>query len=332
MPQVNGIEQGIRQAMQRSLCLLAQTRSLYITPALSRPVTHCIHTFRPTQTRQYAYRPRPHDLKGPKPLLYTVPSDPAPVQRYLQDLVGGYITTPIGHLHSSASVRVLPETSDGSASTTPGAVFDDELVLQIFTHKSFNHGRSPYNDKLAFIGRKVVELAVAERLMFGEVGRPAVAPDVFREGRDVGGSTGEAYEASESAELWQEALTPDTGDESTNTAAAAIDADSTLTVDRLHHFTSASRIGNVVTDHYPDMASYLRWKPKDTANDRRSGVRKVAADALMALVGALDLRYGNDVSRRFVDDKVVPLLNVTSADVDTSVNERQYGAGRQRQS
>lgn len=281
-----------------------------------------------------AYKPRPHDLKGPKPLSYTVPSDPVPIQAFFRSVCGEYITSPIGHLHSTTSARPVSSlpggahlSPGGSASSSKDAVFDDILALQIFTHKSFDHGRSPYNEKLADHGRRLIELAVAERLMFGAAGRPAVLPDADAEAvAGAGANVREAYEANESAALWQDAAAAiaeaDASLDPASPSPASADSESsqigdgsTLTAERLDYFTSSERLGNAAAT-FTEMASFLRWKPRDDANHARSGARRVSADALSALVGALDIRYGEDIARKFVEGKILPVLGITDAPIE----------------
>lgn len=186
--------------------------------------------------RCYSYLPRAHSLNTPKPntQLSQAPSNPASFHDFL------------------SSHAALPRK------------LSDETAMQIFTHKSFNHGKLAYNEKLAFLGRRVLYLRLSEFL----ISRPT-SSDTAIEGADI-------------------------------------DAISTR---RLEDILSLQRLGDLALS-LQGLPSLLRWKPKDVKDKQASGERKVAAEALMALVGAIESQFGAVKAKEFVDDKVIPKLNV----------------------
>lgn len=136
--------------------------------------------------------------------------------------------------------------------------------MQIFTHKSFNHGKLPYNEKLAFLGRRVLYLRVSEYLM----SRPTSTPSSI-DGLDM-------------------------------------DAISTR---RLEDILSLQKLGDLAMS-LDGLPTLLRWKPKDVRDKQASGQRKVAAESLMALVGAVESQFGASCAKSFVESNIIPGLHV----------------------
>lgn len=148
--------------------------------------------------------------------------------------------------------------------------------MQIFTHKSYSHGKLGYNEKLAFLGRRVLYLRLSEYLIH----RPTSSPEAI-DGLDV----------------------------------------SAITTERLEGILSLDRIG-VVAERLDGFKGLLRWKPKNEGDLEGSGMRKVAAESLMAVVGAIELQYGAAKAKEVVDGKVIPGLRVFEED-------REIGKGKQ---
>ncbi|BFZ53804.1 hypothetical protein PYCC9005_000835 [Savitreella phatthalungensis] len=200
------------------------------------------------------YRAREADgAVKPSRQLDRAPSDAGAAHR-LMEAGAGYLVAEgsrKGHLPSTASVR-----TDLPSGGAQGQLFDDVLVLQILTHKSLDHGRQPYNEKLAMLGGQLCRLCLASELMRS-------SPEMLA---DEG-----AMEAIEKG-------------------------------------SSAWALGGLADVVLPGVRPLLRWKPRAEGNILRSGERKVAGNAVAALVGALDLRYGTVVARKFVEDKLVALL------------------------
>lgn len=84
----------------------------------------------PSLARSYAYKPQPHALKGTK--TQPIPSDPSQYHNFINTYTS---------IHDP---RIT-----------------DTIAMQVFTHKSFQHGKSPYNEKLAFLGRRVLAYHVS---------------------------------------------------------------------------------------------------------------------------------------------------------------------------
>ncbi|CCG80954.1 Putative uncharacterized protein [Taphrina deformans PYCC 5710] len=114
-----------------------------------------IRTRVPTLSRAYAYRPRAVSLTAPKESR-PVRSPDVPAYHALLRTLG-------------VSDRL-----------------DDKVAVQVFTHKSHRHGAEGYNEKLAFLGRRVLEVRVSEYLL----ARPTSSPSAIA-GRDVDALVGE---------------------------------------------------------------------------------------------------------------------------------------------
>lgn len=189
----------------------------------------------------------------------------------------------------------------GGASSLP-----DPLAAQVFTHKSFNHGKSGYNEKLAFLGRRVLELRLSQYLL----SRP---------------SSGPATAASTSST---------SNDERTGAreGGAGVDVDSDGTIDgrdvsvlkagRVGDLTTTERLGHLAMT-LPGFTSALRWKPRDETDRLGSGEVVVAGKSLMALVGAIELHAGAAECRSFVQRVVIPGLDVFREPDGESVREHR---------
>lgn len=223
------------------------------------------------QIRSLAYKPQPHPLKGPRPS-----------------------SSPSTQSHSldPSEYHAFISSYTGISSSTQ---LSDAVAQQIFTHKSFKHGKAPYNEKLAFLGRRVLYAHLSSHIMSNSSHAPS-------------SPTATAASSDASAPSTSPSPLPDTTpppkDESSQRQ---------LTLQTLEsHYLSPDHIGTSAL-RIPGLASLLRWTPRDTTQLHASGQVKVAGDAVTALVGALELQCGGDVAAAFVRRSLVPVLTGSRA-------------------
>lgn len=141
----------------------------------------------------------------------------------------------------------------------------DSLAIQIFTHKSFSHGKLGYNEKLAFLGRRVLYLRISEHLIQQQQASSKMPSDEY----SLNG----------------------------------------FTSDGIEHVLSLESLG-LVAEQQDGLQSLLRWKPKDEKDLEGSGIRKIAAETLMAAVGAIELQFGAAKAKQVVQRRVIPRLKL----------------------
>jgi large subunit ribosomal protein L15 len=138
----------------------------------------------------------------------------------------------------------------------------DTLALQLFTHKSYDHGQTPYNDKLAFMGTRTLHAALCLHL----ASRSSQSPLAIA-GKDINA-------------IYKPVL-----------------------LDTLGHYNLAAIAGTLGLD-----ASLLRWKPANPKDLKASGLARAQSDALLAVIGWLDLSVGTRQAQAFCQNKVIPGL------------------------
>ncbi|KAF2023654.1 hypothetical protein EK21DRAFT_118565 [Setomelanomma holmii] len=159
----------------------------------------------------------------------------------------------------------------------------DEVKWLAVTHKSFDHGRRGFNDRLAYLGRRIVELQTSQALInspqenyWPRDGKGMSEPDKF--GRRpflhpaLNGLQGLTDEA-EGAVLNKTRLAP-----------------------------VAERYG---------LDKVTRWTPKNAENLKGSGIESVLMTSLYAIVGAVALERGGEVANKVVQDKILAPLGFT---------------------
>ncbi|KAI9829682.1 MAG: hypothetical protein M1819_006053 [Sarea resinae] len=146
------------------------------------------------------------------------------------------------------------------------------------THKSFDHGRRGFNDRLAFLGKLIVELQTSLAVIHSPSGAQASTAEPSR---DQYGRTPFEHPALK-------------GLESIN-KAQDIDKDQLAQL--------GERYG---------LASVIRWKPKKIDNLKGSGIETVLAQSIYAIVGAVALQKGGEVANRVVRERILMPLGVLS--------------------
>ncbi|RFU31530.1 hypothetical protein B7463_g4811, partial [Scytalidium lignicola] len=153
----------------------------------------------------------------------------------------------------------------------------DEIKWLAITHKSFDQGRRGFNDRLAFLGRRILHLQTT---------------------------------------IIQLHSTSDTASSSTNsddgrvpfTHPALDGLDNTSAIPR-SELLSRERLGGL--GRQMGMAEVIRWKPRDPSNMHASGIDTVLTSTIYAIIGAIALQKGGDVAVQVARERVLKPLGVS---------------------
>ncbi|KAI4241396.1 MAG: hypothetical protein L6R40_004572 [Gallowayella cf. fulva] len=155
----------------------------------------------------------------------------------------------------------------------------EEVKWLALTHKSFDHGRRGFNDRLAYLGKRIVELQASLHMLAASTATP---------------------EPAQVDELGREPF-----------KHPALDGLAGLTQQRKHAVLDKTRTAQLA-DKY-GLVNVLRWKPKRSQqpnNFQRSGVDVVLTQALYAIVGAISLQKGGEVANRVARERILGPLGL----------------------
>ncbi|CAZ86303.1 unnamed protein product [Tuber melanosporum] len=162
----------------------------------------------------------------------------------------------------------------------------DEVKWQAVTHKSFDHGHQPFNEKLAIYGKRVCWLHASLHLLNGP---PIEDKRVYEPPNFVSSLDGTPYRKPEPFLHRDYKSLVSIKDRNIR---AILDPGKLATIARL------VRLDNV-----------MRWKPKDSDNLHESGQALVATQALYAIVGALALQRGGDIAGGVVRERLLSSID-----------------------
>ncbi|KAA8646992.1 mitochondrial 54S ribosomal protein mL57 [Aspergillus tanneri] len=152
-------------------------------------------------------------------------------------------------------------------------VLSDEVKWLAVTHKSFDQGRRGFNDRLAFLGKRIVQLQASLALVQSP-GNPAnAAPDAF--GREP-------------------------------FSHAALDGLNNLSISTKNFLTEKSKLAELAQKY--EMEKVLRWSPRKPNNLASSGIELVLAHTMYAVVGAVSLEKGGHVANKVARERILAPL------------------------
>ncbi|KAL2833498.1 ribonuclease-III-like-domain-containing protein [Aspergillus pseudoustus] len=152
-------------------------------------------------------------------------------------------------------------------------VLSDEVKWLAVTHKSFDQGRRGFNDRLAFLGKRIVMLQSSLALVQSPVNTQAATPDPF--GRE-----------------------PFTH--------PALEGLPNLSLPTQKYLTNKDHLAKLAQDY--QLEEVLRWSPRKPNNLRSSGIALVLAHTMYALVGAISLEKGNKVANQVARERILEPL------------------------
>ncbi|KAK7516993.1 mitochondrial 54S ribosomal protein mL57 [Phyllosticta citriasiana] len=178
--------------------------------------------------------------------VWKVVEDPAALDEVYRRILG-----PNGH-------KLLPE----------------EVKWLAVTHKSFDHGRRGHNDRLAFLGRRIVDLQTSLALLdMPMANKRSHFPDPYHR------------------EPFQH---------------ASLRGVTNVTDKAKMHYAGKYRLAKLAYNFGVDRV--LRWRPKKSENLEGSGVDAVLTTTLYAIVGAVALHRGGDEANNLVKEKILTTL------------------------
>lgn len=155
----------------------------------------------------------------------------------------------------------------------------EEVKWLAVTHKSFDHGRMGYNDRLSFLGKRIVELQASLALI----------------------TTGLRFRPTQS----EPQPDPYGRIPAPHPALEGIEA---LTDKSQQGVLNVRRMGKLGIQY--GLNSVVRWKPKNVDNLNASGQHLVIGQALYAIVGAVALQRGGEVANRVVNERILDRLGL----------------------
>ncbi|KAK5162920.1 uncharacterized protein LTR77_011081 [Saxophila tyrrhenica] len=166
------------------------------------------------------------------------------------------------------------EAVKGEVKDTRGrGMLDEEVKWLALTHKSFDHGRRGFNDKLAFLGKRIVDVQTSLALLnmpSSPAALPASQDDVFQHA---------ALEGLENV--------------------TAFSKNAILDKTRLAKVATAYGINRVV-----------RWKPRKSDNLKSSGEDVVLAHTMYSIIGALAMQRGGEMAAKTARERILKPLGL----------------------
>ncbi|KAL6243555.1 hypothetical protein RBB50_009548 [Rhinocladiella similis] len=238
-----------------------------------RPTCECIHTR--TVNRRLPRQTRYVSTAGSQRSEMEVDSDRPP----------RWATTPAG---MKAPVRTRPERQTLKVNTDQRKLDDvyvnilgrdgdkmlpEETKWLAVTSKSFDHGRRGFNDRLAFFGKRIVELQCSLGLL------SVSDATAFLKGKDQDTHGREPFRHP------------------------AIETVECLLGGAHQYFTHHKALSNLATQY--GLPEVVRWHPKNPDRLEASGADLVYSQALLAIVGALALEHGSAVANRIAKERIL---------------------------
>ncbi|TGO23248.1 hypothetical protein BPAE_0138g00010 [Botrytis paeoniae] len=161
-------------------------------------------------------------------------------------------------------------------------VLTDEVKWLAITHKSFDQGRRGFNDRLAYFGRRILNLQTSLVLLQSPVATKTQLPQE---------TDGEGTEVEEPF------------------SHPALDGLPNLTNVKVDDILSKERLAKLATQM--GMPDIIRWEPRMKNDLEKSGLELVLATSLYAIIGAIALQKGGDVATRVARERILKPLGIS---------------------
>ncbi|OJJ78416.1 mitochondrial 54S ribosomal protein mL57 [Aspergillus glaucus CBS 516.65] len=155
-------------------------------------------------------------------------------------------------------------------------VLSEEVKWLAVTHKSYDQGRRGFNDRLAFVGKRIVQLQTSLAL----VQNPA-------------NSAGPVAEDPHGRQLF---------------AHPALEGLDSLSDSTKVLLTGKTKLAQLAQKY--DMQNVLRWSPRKPNNLAASGIELVMAHTMYAVIGAIALEKGGHFANKVAQDRILEPLGV----------------------
>ncbi|KAF2864593.1 hypothetical protein K470DRAFT_208478 [Piedraia hortae CBS 480.64] len=155
-------------------------------------------------------------------------------------------------------------------------ILPEEIKWLAITHKSFDHGRRGFNERLAYLGKRFVDLQVSLALLKVPASKVAGAVAGLGGLEDVEPAPG-AFQHGDLKRLEN--------------------------VSKRRLITSPRNSSRLAREYR--MQEIIRWKPMRTDKLRTSGEDTVLASSLYGVVGAITLHCGASFAEKVVRDRLL---------------------------
>ncbi|CAG8920284.1 unnamed protein product [Penicillium salamii] len=157
-------------------------------------------------------------------------------------------------------------------------LLSEETKWLAVTHKSFDQGRRGFNDRLAFFGKRIVQLQASLALA---------------QSSPKGGVPGE----NNTDEFGRVPF-----------SHAALEGLNSLSIENKNILTDRTKLAELAKSY--DLHTVLRWSPRKPDDLRASGIDLVLSHTLYAIIGALSLEQGSVVAAKFARERILTPLGL----------------------
>ncbi|CAG7928797.1 unnamed protein product [Penicillium olsonii] len=251
------------------MALNLSSRAARSARAASKLTARPIATVLPSRT--YATSPEENNQDKPR-WSYTPAQAKAPFSLHLHS------KRPAFHVNSDPAlldrfyIRLFGNGGD--------QILSDETKWLAVTHKSFDQGRRGFNDRLAFLGKRIVQLQ-ASLALAQSVPAASGAPEAKKD------------------EFGRVPFTH-----------AALDGLSNLSAENKNVLTERSKLAELGQKY--DLHKVVRWSPRKPDDLRASGIDLVLSHTLYAIIGAVSLEKGGVVAAQIARERILDPLGLKS--------------------
>ncbi|RDW95076.1 RNase III protein [Coleophoma crateriformis] len=245
-----------RQVQQRCTCASSRT-----APAAIRQFS--ASSLRSGEQQTHGQEEQPRWARTPKQMI-------APFQTRVKDPAKAFVVNEDPKKVDAMYVKLLGRGGD--------KVLDEEIKWLAITHKSFDQGRRGFNDRLAFLGRRILNMQTSLALLHSPLST----------------STQSEPSANDPREPFR------------HTALEGLRNLADVNVSKV---LTKERLGNLAVQM--GLSQVVRWKPKSPSNLKASGVDVVMATTLYAIIGAIALQKGGDAAARVARERVLKALGIS---------------------
>ncbi|KAL1991916.1 hypothetical protein VTN49DRAFT_5224 [Thermomyces lanuginosus] len=160
-------------------------------------------------------------------------------------------------------------------------MLSEEVKWLAVTHKSFDQGRRGFNDRLAFLGKRIVQLQVSLALVQNAGNYKRKIPS------DPYGRQPFEHPALEGLE--------------------------NLTDNTKNYITSKNKLSDLAQRY--NLQTVLRWSPRMPDDLTASGLDVVLAHTMYAIIGAIALEKGGQVANKVAQERILSPLGLPVASV-----------------
>ncbi|KAJ5716495.1 uncharacterized protein N7483_002740 [Penicillium malachiteum] len=237
------------KAAPRSLVTLIPRRSFATNPETAEPPT--------TQAEQPRWS-------------YTPPQAKAPFSLHMH--------SGRPEFHNNSDPEVLDKFYIRMLGNGGENYLSEETKWLAVTHKSFDQGRRGFNDRLAFLGKRIVQLQAS--LALAQNPTPA----------------------SSSAKVDEFGREP--------FSHAALDGLRNLSPSTKSFLTDRSKLAELAQKY--EMQKVVRWEPRKPNNLMASGLELVLAHTMYAIIGAISLEKGGHIANKVAQERILEPLGIRS--------------------